>query len=207
MNGVITDDEEIHELATKRVFKEIEVDITSDIYRKYCLGRTDISAFKDLFEIYKVKNQDLDSLTAHKSLIYQDLIQGNLKVYPGVISLIKNLYQYYTLALTSSSTFEEVHTVVNELGIANLFQVIVTSRDVKHGKPHPEPYFLTAKELNVRCEECLVIEDSGNGVLAAKSAGMKCVAIPNTEIRANLVKADQIIETYSSLTNTFIRNI
>jgi HAD superfamily hydrolase (TIGR01509 family) len=207
MNGVITDDEEIHEIATQEIFKSIGIDLTSEIYRELCLGRTDLASFKDLMKHYEVRDQNMEELIAAKSSRYQLLIQGNLKVYPGVISLIKRMHQKYTLALTSSSTFDEVHTVVDQLDIRKYFKIIVTSKDVVHGKPDPEPYFLTAKKLNVGCENCLVLEDSENGVQSAIFAGMKCVAIPNTEDRGKLIKADQIIDTYSMLTDVFIQNV
>ena len=207
MNGVITDDEEIHELATQEIFRSIGIDLTSEIYRELCLGRTDLASFKDLMKHYDVTDQNMDELIAAKSSKYQELIQGNLRVYPGVISLIKRMHQKYTLALTSSSTFDEVQTVVSQLDIKKFFKIIVTSKDVVHGKPDPEPYFLTAKKLNVKCGNCLVLEDSENGVQSAISAGMKCVAIPNTEDRSKLTKADCIIYNYIQLTDDFIQNV
>ncbi len=207
MNGVITDDEDIHELATKEVFKSIGIDLSSKNYREFCLGRTDITAFKDLFKTFDIHSLNVEDLITKKSVQYQKLIQGNLKIYPGIIELIKNFYKKYTLALTSSSTFDEVQVVVNQLGIKDLFKVIVTSKDVVHGKPDPEPYLLTADKLNVACESCLVIEDSENGIRSAKKAGMKCVAISNTENPNKLTLADRIIDNYSLLTDTYIQNV
>jgi len=204
MNGVITDDEELHELATKEVFRDIGVNLSSQNYQEFCLGRTDVVAFRDLFEKFNLKNQFKDSLIAKKSLKYQELVKGKLKVYPGVIALIKKLSKKYTLALTTSSTFEEVQLVVDQLGIKNMFKVIVTSNDVIHGKPNPEPYLLTAKKLNVPYENCLVIEDSENGIQSAKQAGMICIALTNTEDRTKLMEADQIIENYAKISNRFI---
>ncbi len=207
MNGVITDDEEIHELATKEIFAKIGIELTSEIYRELCLGRTDLASFQDLFKKFHIKDQNIDNLIDKKSFRYQKLIQGNLKVYPGVLDLINNLYQKFTLALTSSSTYDEVYTVVNQLDIKNMFKAIITSKDVKHGKPMPEPYLLTAERLEVKPENCLVIEDSENGVQSAKLAGMKCVAISNTENPKKLRKADKIIGSYKVITEDFIENI
>jgi len=205
MNGVITDDEDLHELATKEVFRDIGVGLTSENYKTFCLGRTDLAAFKDLFDKFAIEKESIGDLIAKKSFKYQKLIQGNLKVYPGVIQLIKDLYKNYTLALTSSSTFDEVQLVMDQLRLKKYFKVIVTSKDVKHGKPHPEPYLLTAKKLNVKSENCLVIEDSKNGIQSAKKAGMICVAIPNTEDRSKLIEADQIIENYTEIVNKLIQ--
>lgn len=204
MNGVITDDEEIHEMATKEIFEQIGYDITPAIYREYCLGRTDVAAFKDIADKLEIENQDLNELISLKSIKYQELIKGNLKVYPGVVQLIKDLSNSYTLALTSSSTTDEINTVVEVLEIKKLFKTIVSSQDVVYGKPHPEPYLLTAQKLDVDVNQCLVIEDSENGIKSAKQAGMICIAIPNTEDRNKLIEADRVIATYSEVTDGFI---
>lgn len=207
MNGVITDDEAIHELATQQIFDSVGVEITPEIYREFCLGRTDASAFKDLVAKFGIQDQSVDYLIAEKSVIYQELVKGNLKVYPGVMELINRLYQKYTLALTTSSTFDEVQTVMDQLKIGNRFATLICANDVKFGKPDPEPYLLTAKKLQVDGATCLVIEDSENGVQSAKASGMKCVAITNTEKPNKLKAADEIITDYSELTDAFIQSM
>ena len=80
MNGVITDDEHIHELATKEAFSDIGIQLTAEDYRAFCLGRTDIAAFKDLFEKFDVQHQNTSELIAKKSIRYQELIKENLKI-------------------------------------------------------------------------------------------------------------------------------
>ncbi len=207
MNGVITDDEECHELATKKAFEQVGLEITPEIYRKFCLGRTDVAAFKELIEIYSLYNVKHRSVIANKTKIYLDLIRNDLKIYPGVVPLIRRLHEKYVLALTTSSTFGEANTVVEKLKLQDKFKTIITSEDVVHGKPHPEPYLLTAKKLGVDCKSCLVIEDSENGVRSAKAAGMTCIAITNSENRNKLLLADQIVDDYSEITNEFIQYI
>lgn len=207
MNGVITDDEDLHELATKKAFEKVELTITSAIYRQYCLGRTDAAAFVDLIKDFNIKDQEANAIITDKSILYQELIAHNLKVYPGVVDLIKRLFQQYTLALTTSSTFEEVQTVVNQLQIIDVFKVIVSSRDVKRGKPDPEPYLLTAEKLGVPSSNCAVIEDSENGIRSAIAARMKCIAIPNTENRDKLKLAHCIIDDYSEITEDLLQRL
>ena len=207
MNGVITDDEDLHELATQKAFATVGLEITPEIYRQYCLGRTDAAAFVDLIRDFQLKNQEVAALIADKSIVYQALIADNLKVYPGVVALIEKLHQNYTLALTTSSTFAEVQTVVGQLQLKNHFKVIVSSKDVKRGKPDPEPYLLTAEKLGVSSSNCLVIEDSENGVRSAVAAGMTCIGIPNTEKRDKLTQAHYIIDDYSELTDHLIQSL
>jgi len=207
MNGVITDDEDLHELATQKAFEKVGLMITPAIYRQYCLGRTDAAAFVDLIRDFHLKNQEASSIITDKSILYQTLIADNLKVYLGVVDLIKRLSRKYTLALTTSSTFEEVQTVVNQLQIKDIFKVIVSSRDVKRGKPDPEPYLLTAEKLDIPYENCAVIEDSENGIRSAIAAGMKCIAIPNTENRDKLTLAHCIIDDYSEITDDLLQRL
>ena len=207
MNGVITDDEECHELATKKAFELLGLAITPEIYRKFCLGRTDTTAFSELLAEFDVNNENSEELIAIKTENYLELIKDTLKIYPGVVELIRKLHKKYTLALTTSSTCNEMVNVMHQLGIGDFFKTTVTAEDVQRGKPDPEPYLLTAKNLGANPQECLVIEDSENGVRSAKSAGMKCIAITNTEIVDNLVLADKIVARYSEITDSFIQQL
>lgn len=207
MNGVITDDEELHERATQHVFEEKGLRITSEIYRQYCLGRTDASAFVDLIEDFQLQNVELTSIINKKTALYQDLIADGIKVYPGVVHLIKRLSKNYTLALTTSATFKEMQAVLYQLKLENLFKITVSSSDVKRGKPDPEPYVLTAEKLGVLCENCAVIEDSENGIKSAIAAGMKCIAIPNTENRAKLSLAHSLIDDYIEITDKLLQSL
>jgi beta-phosphoglucomutase len=84
------------------------------------------------------------------------------------------------------------------------FEVVVTAGDVSIGKPDPEPYLLTAKKLGAKPHECLVIEDSENGVRSAKAAGMICIAISNTEKLDKLKLADKTVNGYSEITEGLI---
>lgn len=207
MNGVITDDEDCHELATKQAFEQVGLDVTPEIYRKFCLGRTDAAAFKDLIETYQIRNAESKVLIADKTSHYMDLVKDNLRIYPGVVDLIATLSKNYRLALTTSSTYKEAHTIIDLLKLHDYFEVVVTAGDVSKGKPDPEPYLLTAEKLGAKPQECLVIEDSENGVRSAKAAGMKCIAIPNSEHPDKLKLADKIVNGYSEITEAFIQNL
>ena len=207
MNGVITDDEDCHELATKRAFETVGLALTPDLYRTYCLGRTDVAAFKDLIETFDLPVTDKAQLIAKKTGFYLELIKDNLKVYPGVTALIRRLHGSFPLALTTSSTRKEADTVIDHLDLHGCFQTVVTSEDVVYGKPHPEPYLLTAIKMGVPPEKCMVIEDSENGLRSAKAAGMFCVCVTNTEKAENLKLADAIVKSYTAITDAFIKNL
>jgi len=91
----------------------------------------------------------------------------------------------YKIALASSSASSLIDVVLQKLNIANEFEVVNSAENLAYGKPHPEIFIKTALQLSVKPNECLVIEDSFNGVLAGKAALMQVVAIPDEESAAD----------------------
>jgi len=119
-----------------------------------------------------------------------------LPAMPGAVAAINALHAAgYPLAVTSSGIREYIVLVLDRLGIADRFAVIVTGADVTHGKPHPEPYLVTARRLGLPPAACVVFEDATVGVLAAKAAGMRCIAVPNPDALQpqDLTAADLIL--------------
>jgi len=98
--------------------------------------------------------------------------------YPHNIALLRDARREgYPTALATQSHREQARRVLDILGLADEFEVVVTRDDVEHGKPDPELHLLAARELGVRPEECLSIEDSPAGVKAALAAGTEVVAV------------------------------
>jgi len=91
-----------------------------------------------------------------------------------------------------------VDEILRRFHLRDFFEVIVDGDDVKFGKPDPEAYLITAKKLGVAPAECVVFEDSHVGVLAAKAAGMMCIAVRHQEarVRQDLSAADQVLESF-----------
>src|ERR687896_778262 len=98
--------------------------------------------------------------------------------YPHNIALLCEVRREgYPTALATQSHREQARRVLDILGLADEFDVVVTRDDVEHGKPDPELHLLAARELGVRPEECLAIEDSAAGVKAALAAGTEIIAV------------------------------
>ncbi len=85
------------------------------------------------------------------------------------------------MAVASSSAMRLIKATVKKLKIEHYFHLLVSAEHETHGKPNPAVFIRTAESLQVRAEKCLVLEDSFNGILAAKAAKMKCVAVPYPE--------------------------
>lgn len=130
-----------------------------------------------------------------------------LPAMPGAVEAVNALYAAgYPLAVTSSGVREYIALVLDRLGIADRFRVVVTGADVTHGKPHPEPYLVTAARLGVPPGACVVFEDAAVGVRAAKAAGMRCIAVPNPDATQpqNLSAADVVLPNLTAFSPTLL---
>ncbi|HKH49370.1 MAG TPA: hexitol phosphatase HxpB [Thermoanaerobaculia bacterium] len=105
------------------------------------------------------------------------------------------------VALASSSPSVIIHAVLDTFGLRAAFEVIHSAEEEARGKPEPDVYLTAARKLGVEPAACVALEDSPNGVLAAKAAGMKCIAIPEPVLRHDprLARADVLIESLTEV--------
>jgi beta-phosphoglucomutase len=114
--------------------------------------------------------------------------------YPYNITLLRGVRREgHLTAFSTQSRCEQARRVLDMLGLAEEFDVVVTRDDVEHGKPDPEMYLLAARELRVGSEECLAIEDSPAGVKAALAAGMEIVAV-TTDLTRQEVRDTNLLD-------------
>ena len=119
---------------------------------------------------------------------------------PGSIETIRNLaFKKYILALASSSSHKLISIIMKRFNLTDYFRVIVSADDVKgKSKPEPDIFLLTAKKLSVKPSECVVIEDSENGIKAAKRAGMFCIGYKDSSHSQKLNLADKVITSFEN---------
>lgn len=130
---------------------------------------------------------------------------ADLEPMPGVREAIAKLHEAkIPLAITSSAVASSIEAILGRLELRDVFTLIVDGSEVRHGKPDPEAYLLTARKLGMAPERCVVFEDSHVGVVAARRAGMFCVAVrnPRAQERQDLSAADVIVDSMSDLTLT-----
>ncbi len=131
---------------------------------------------------------------------YRDLIRNNARIFPGVIPLLKAMKQGgFKIALGTSAPMENVEAVAQQIGLHEYFDAVVTGEEVTEGKPSPEIYLLAAAKLGANPERCVVFEDSPHGVVAARRAGMKCVAVTNSHPATLLQEADRVVESMEEM--------
>lgn len=126
---------------------------------------------------------------------------------PGAVEAVHRLAETFVLGLASSSNRELVDGVLEAGGLAACFAATVSSEEVAAGKPAPDVYLEAARRIRVEPSACAAIEDSHNGIRAAKAAGMRCVAIPNVHFPPGaeaLAEADVVLESLAELTATVV---
>jgi beta-phosphoglucomutase family hydrolase len=199
LDGVIVESEHIHIEAEKQTMLKYGVRISSEELHRYT-GTTARLMFTELIKKYKL-NTTFERIFNEKEEILFKLLEKDVQPTKGAIELLEKLRQENVkLAIASSSHKRLIKYVLEKLNIIHLFDSIVGSEDVIHGKPNPETFFRAAKEMRVSPLECLVIEDSKLGVEAAKNAGMKCVGYRNPNSgNQDLSKADVVIDNFSEL--------
>jgi mannitol-1-/sugar-/sorbitol-6-/2-deoxyglucose-6-phosphatase len=132
-----------------------------------------------------------------------ELLRSEGRALPGVATAIAAARSITSeLALASSSPHALIDAALERLDLRSVFTVVQSAQTESHGKPHPAIFLSTAKALGVAPTDCIVLEDSLMGVLAAKSARMACIAVPNEypDHDARFVIADRIVRSLESVT-------
>ncbi len=197
MDGVLIDSEPLHQKVGLKMLQELGIPITKEMFMRFT-GSTVISMWETLVKEYGLKQNPEELTSTYNRHFIEKLISlSDIKLMGGVLDVLKNLHSKgIPVALASSSTREVIEAVLQKFGIAQYFQVIVSGDDVKYSKPHPEIFLLAAKKLNMSPNNCIVVEDSTNGVLAAKHAGIYCVGFKPKSNRHELLEASTRIETF-----------
>ena len=201
MDGVIVDTEPVHHYAYDTHFKQLNIDVSPEMYASFTGNST-----KNIFERLKVQFKladDVTTLVETKRNLFNDAFDSKEDLYllDGVENLIKDLHSKgMQLILASSSAMVTINRIFNRFGLHKYFTHIVSGEDFPKSKPHPA-IFLKAAELSLTpIENCIVIEDSTNGIKAAKAAGIYCIGYDSFHSKMqDYSLADKIISNFNEL--------
>ena len=132
-----------------------------------------------------------------------ELYREELPAIAGAREAVERLAARWPLGLASSSNRELIDLVLELLGVEHLFTATVSSDEVARGKPAPDVYLEAARRLGVDPTRAAAVEDSHNGILSAKAAGMRVIAIPNAHFPPDedaLAEADVVLDSLAELT-------
>ena len=216
-NGIIVDDEPIHYRLFQRVFAEEGIDLAEATYYQRYLGFDDRGAFLAGFRDHgrAIGPAKLQQLIARKADYYQEAIRHHVAIFPGVRALVQDLARHVPLAVASGALRQEIETILQTVNLLNHFHAIVSAEDVQQGKPEPEIFIKALAALNaangavaaIAPMNCVVIEDSKEGVRGARRAGMKCLAVTNSHPPELLQEADAVVASLEEVTPSFLRQL
>ncbi len=179
MDGLLINSEPFWKLAEKEVYGAHGVIVTDDFLRRIEGARLD-EAIQFVHHHYPFPSPDFKRIEQEVIDAMCRMIGEHGEAMPGVFETLQFFEtEKMPLALASSSPMRLITTVLEKLNLQGLFSVVHSAQFEPYGKPHPGIFITTATTLKVPVLECVVFEDSVNGVLAAKAARMKCIAVPD----------------------------
>lgn len=209
MDGVIINSEPLHYEANQKLFDKLGFSVPSTEYSNY-IGISNEKMWEDLKSKYEL-NENLQDLTERQKEHTHKFIQENMNgnEIPGIKKILEELKDMnIKTAVASSSSKDLIETVIKGFDLCEYFDVLVSGEEVKNGKPNPDIFQLASKRLKVNIKNCIVIEDSTNGVKAAKEAGAKCIGFNNPDSPGqSLKKADIIINDFNVLNVELIKGL
>jgi HAD superfamily hydrolase (TIGR01509 family) len=182
LDGVIANTEDLYEQAGETVLGRRGKTYDAEL-RERIMGRPVVDAIQIMIECHSLPDT-VDDLMCECADVLERLIATSLAPMPGAVSLIDDLQAAnIPSAVATSATPEYADNVLTRLSLKQRFRFILTSADIRRGKPDPEIYLLSAARLNIAPSQMLVLEDSANGCRAAVNAGAFTVAVPNRHTR------------------------
>jgi len=213
-NGVIIDDERVHLDLFSEVLSPHGIIVDREAYWKEFLGMDDRGALSGLWGKHFGKAPEdrvLHDLIGKKAALYMSRLTAGLPLYEGVLPLVMDLSRIYPMGIVSGALRPEIEGTLAQNGLSGCFQFIVSAEDTQRGKPDPEGYEKGFSQLvSMDClegllsREVLVIEDSVQGVEAAKLAGLKSFAVCHTYAPEQFHQADKV---YPAVGNILLQDI
>ncbi|HIG98370.1 TPA: HAD family phosphatase [Candidatus Woesearchaeota archaeon] len=203
-DGVITDSEISRFRHLKKLAEERgHFGLDERKHMKFLIGKKSRDTLTHVFG-GKISEQVIEQIVEKRRQDWEDCPEKFITEMRGVTAVCEKLGKKYTLAVASTASRKTVDATLRHLGLAEKFKIITTGDDVSNTKPNPEIYLKTLQKLGLKADECLAVEDSNSGINAAKTAGIKIVALKNElynayGCEADLSKADAVISGLDEL--------
>ncbi|MBE9511248.1 MAG: HAD family phosphatase [Bacteroidetes bacterium] len=208
MDGVIINSEPLHQECEREMFSEMDIFLTQEEHDRF-LGVSGFYMWKQLIEKFDL-NESVERLVEIQNTCFIKKLENlkHLPIIEGVKSLIKELSEKQVLLILASSSSQRVIDKILTLSkLKKYFKHIISGYEIKKSKPAPDIFIKATEMAGVTPDKCIVIEDSENGVLAAKHAGMKVIGFLNGfNSKESLFYADKIVNDFSELSVLFRRD-
>ncbi len=209
MDGVIVDTEPLHCKAYFKMFEAVHIQVSDELYESFT-GQATLPICTQLCEIFNL-SETPENLVQLKRRFFKDLFfnDPSLTLIEGVLDLIKDYHQNgLTLVLASSASMTTINNVFTRFNLDQYFIAKLSGADLKASKPHPEIFINAAKASGFSKQECMVIEDSTNGIKAAKNAEIYCIGFKSPHSKnQDYSKADKVISSFEEIYFEKAKNI
>lgn len=201
MDGVLVNSEPLHRKAYFNMFEEFNLNVSNRLYESFT-GKSTSSICKELCEIFDLSishEKLMFSKRKHFKTIFDN--DPEFQMIDGALNLIKNyFYNNLTLILASSASMTNINRIFKKFDLDKFFKAKISGADLKESKPNPEIFIKAAKLSGFNKSECIVIEDSTNGIIASKLAEIYCIGYnsPNSK-NQNYDKADLVISNFNNI--------
>jgi HAD superfamily hydrolase (TIGR01509 family) len=201
MDGVIVNSEPLHRKAYFDMFEEFNLNVSNRLYESFT-GKSTSAICKELCKIFDLSISH-EKLMLSKRKHFKTIFDNDpeFQMIDGALSLIKNyFYNNLTLILASSASMTNINRIFKKFDLDKFFKAKISGADLKESKPNPEIFIKAAKLSGFNKSECIVIEDSTNGITASKSAGIYCIGFnsPNSK-NQNYDKADLVVSNFNEI--------
>jgi len=176
LDGVLADTERVHWTAYRAVLQEFGIDVGLEEYRVRFIAEGGGPEWACRAHRLPLTP---DELRARKAVRYLALIRQGVSPRPGAAEAVARLRTTHRTAVATNAERDEVDLILDRLGILALLDATIARQDYARAKPAPDAYLAAAAALDLRPEECVVIEDTARGVRAACAAEMRVIAVPN----------------------------
>lgn len=201
MDGVLVNSEPLHHEVSLVHYKDLNIEVTDDIFATFT-GNSNKMIYQKLKDRFELQ-QEIEDLILAKNNLFIDAFdkKEDLELMPGVKDLIIDLHKNgVQLIVASSSEMEIIDKVFERFDLNQYFTHKVSGNDFPESKPNPAIFIKAASYSKAPIEECVIIEDSTNGIKAAKAAGIFCIAYKSEGVDSqDQSLADVIIYDYKDL--------
>lgn len=200
MDGVLVDSQPYHFKADIDTMAEYGVIKDQKFYESFA-GTLTADRMRTLKEMFGL-DVPVEEMTIKREYMILDIMgKEDIKPVLGIPEFLRSIKEKgLTTAVASSSDYKLINLILDRLKIAKYFDSVTSGSDVKRGKPSPDVFLLAAERIGIEPAECLVVEDSENGVKAAKAAGMKALGYINpTSGKQDLSLADFITDDFKKI--------
>ncbi|GEC78805.1 HAD family hydrolase [Flavobacterium aquatile] len=209
MDGVLVNSEPLHHEVSLVQFKELNIEVTNEIFATFT-GNSNKMIYQKIKDRFQLEHEIEDLIAAKNKLFIEAFDKKeDLHLMQGVKELIEDLYNNgMQLVVASSSEMEIIDKVFERFDLNRYFTHKVSGNDFPESKPNPAIFLKAAELAQTPVENCIVIEDSTNGIKAAKSAGIYCIAYKSEGVDSqDQSLADSVINDYKELNYHIIKNI